>query len=118
MKHTLLLVCILFSNVCLASSATDIMAEILIGLNHFPTDTDASFLDEIHADPEATSDEKVLANIIKRIQHKPQAEDVSVLVRLSRSDSTELRLLAEAVLSIEHQVAADEKAALEAMISE
>jgi len=118
MKKLMLFVCLLYSHLCLASGATDIMGEILIDLNHFPTDTDKSFLDEILADSESTADEKALAKIIGRIQHKPEAEDVSTLVRLSRSKSKELQLLAEATLSIEHTVSAEKKAALETMLDQ
>lgn len=87
-----------------ASASAEIMIEILLELNHFPTEDDQSFLDEILADETASDQEKVIASIIKRVEHKPADSDIATLRQLMQEgDSRAVQTLAGAVLSINHQ---------------
>ncbi len=108
--------CLFAANLCSASDATNILAEIVIDLNHFPSADDKTYLDEIIGDAESTDDEKLLAAIISRIAHKPDASDASALKKLAKSGSGEVKAIAAAVMSIEHKAAADKVAALETML--
>ena len=104
MKSFILLILLAVSGSAMASDATDVMVEILAELNHFPSEDDHSFLDEILASGDATSEEKQLAAIIKRVQHKAAAEDVSALIAIEKkSADPAVRVIAGAVLSIDHK---------------
>lgn len=104
MRILILLLMLTASHVTYGSEATDIMIEILIELNHFPNEDDHSFLDEILEGSEASEEEKALAAAIKRIAHKPAAEDVAVLRGIENNSTDEtMRTIASAILSINHQ---------------
>ncbi|XOV84789.1 MAG: hypothetical protein ACFHXK_06625 [bacterium] len=120
MRIMLLVAGLLLANVCFASDASIIMAEIVIDLNHFPSDDDKSYLTEISEDAESSSDEKALAAIIGRIMHKPAADDVATLESMIRSgEATEyVKTLAKAILSIEHKPSAEAIAELERLLDE
>jgi len=120
MRIMLLVAGLLLANVCFASDASIIMAEIVIDLNHFPTDDDKSYLTEIAQDSESSADEKVLAGIISRIMHKPADGDVATLKSMASSgDSSEyVKTLAKAILSIEHKPSAESAAELVVLLDQ
>jgi hypothetical protein len=120
MRIMLLVAGLLLANVCFASDASIIMAEIVIDLNHFPSDDDKSYLTEIADDADSSADEKALAGIISRIMHKPAADDVAALESMASSGeaSAYVKTLAKAILSIEHKPSAETIAALEGLLEE
>lgn len=120
MRIMLLVVGLLFANVCFASDASIIMAEIVIDLNHFPSEDDKSYLTEITEDAESSADEKALAGIISRIMHQPAAGDIPALESMASSGeaSEYVKTLAKAILSIEHKPSAESIAELEGLLEE
>ena len=117
MKNLLMLICLLVPGLCSASDASGIMAEILIGLNHFPSESDKSALDELAANSAATENEKVLAGAIQRIAHKPAAGDVETLRAIETGTaSPEEKTLAIAILSINHKPSATSLTALNKLL--
>jgi hypothetical protein len=115
MRKLLLIAGLLISNVCFASDGSVMMAEILLDLNHFPSDDDKSYLSEIAEAPGSSADEKALAGIISRIMHKPAEADSAALEAMinSKKSTPEVKILARAILSINHKPSADSIAALE-----
>jgi|GEM_PF-1712172 hypothetical protein len=119
MKKLFIALLLLIPVAAIASPSAEIMAEILIELNHFPTAEDQEFLDEILADAAASEEEKTLAAAIKRIQHKPADADLAMLQELKDGGSSDaVRTLAAAVLSINHQVSEQSSASLSDLLDQ
>lgn len=118
MRKLLLIAGLLISSACFASDSSVIMAEILIDLNHFPTEDDKSYLSEIAEDPNSSADEKALAGIISRIEHKPNDADAAALTAMinSKKSTAEVKTLARAIQSINHKPSPESVAELEVIV--
>ncbi len=117
MRFFLLLTCLTLATNVSASNATDTLAEILIDLNHYPTENDKTSLNEIQAGADSTDEEKTLASAILRVAHKPAADDVAGLQAIEEGGSSPAtRQIAAAILSINHKAAGKHRSALEKLI--
>jgi len=109
-----------FSQFALAdnASATKTIAEVLAGLNHFPSDADKTALMAVANDDSAGRGLKAIANAVSNIQHAATAEDKEMMNRIIGADqaSADAKALAEIVLGINHMASADAKAVLQAML--
>ena len=113
MKFIVLAGCLLATNLCFASNATAVIAEILVNLNHFPSADDKALLKEISIAADSSEEEKKLAAIVGRIAHKPAATDTAVLKQMSTEGSVaEIKVVADAILSINHKPGTKNIAAL------
>lgn len=95
------------------SNAVAAMADILAGMNHFPSDEQKSRLESIATETEH-KDLRVIANAIKRIEHQPSAADkkkMQAIMDDEAASSAEKRL-AGAVLRFNHKAASEDAAAL------
>ncbi|MEE8243903.1 MAG: hypothetical protein V3R27_02825 [Pseudomonadales bacterium] len=99
-----------------ADEAVTTMANIVIGLKHFPSDADKAALAAI-ADGDSSDAEKSVASAIANISHKVTDADKATLAAISADDdaSAELRKLAMIVGNLNHMPSADAVASLEGL---
>ncbi len=116
MKYKLIcfLFCALISGLATAGDATNTMASVLVGMNHFPSAADKEKLAVIVADENSTADDKQLAEIMSRIAHKANDDDRMALeVLLAREDVQQAsRTIAQAILGMNHKPKSEDIAAL------
>jgi hypothetical protein len=93
------------------------LADILTGMNHFPSEADKAALSEVAADATVSDNLRAIADAIAGIAHTPTAEDQARLNGILASDSAsaEEKTLAKAVLRFEHKLTVEDAAALESM---
>jgi hypothetical protein len=96
------------------------MADIVINLNHFPSDVDKEKLAGIIASGDSSEAEVAIASAISNIAHQANASDRENLsaIAADESVSSELRDLATAVLNVNHKASAADIAKLEMIASE
>ena len=96
-------------------SATGAMPNIVISLNHFPSDADKERLSEIVESGDSSQAEIAVATAIANIAHKANAADKEKLnaIVADESTSSQLRDLASVVLTINHKPSASDIAKLE-----
>ena len=101
-----------------ASTAVREMAEVMMNLSHYPSDTDKAKLSYIVADKGSTEDERVIATAISHLEHKVAAADVDKLKQVmgDMSAPSEVRDLAGIVLNVNHYASAADKRKLEMMV--
>ena len=109
-----LVIFIILSPLSFASpSATQSMAHILMGLNHFPSAEQKTTLAAIQANASSTAAEKTIAMAIANLEHKAKPDDVAALQKVVDSaDATEAeKTLATIIMGIAHKpdAAATEK---------
>ncbi|MDH3643176.1 MAG: hypothetical protein OES38_13835 [Gammaproteobacteria bacterium] len=94
------------------------MANIVIGLQHFPSDADKAALAAI-AEGDASSSVKAVARAIANISHKVSADDQATLATIAADESepAELRELASIVNGVNHVPSAEAVAALQGLAS-
>lgn len=125
MRTSLLLLTALFLGITFSAplaysdshaGAVATMANIVIGLKHFPSDADKAALAAI-ADSDASDSVKAVANAIAGISHKASDEDTATLATISEDDSepAELRELASIVNGLMHVPSAEAVAALQSL---
>lgn len=99
-------------------SAVATMANVMIGLQHFPSDADKAALAAI-AEGDASSSVKAVASAIANISHKASADDQATLAAIAgdESEPAELRELASIVSGVNHVPSAEAVAALQSLAS-
>ena len=93
-----------------ATSAVQEMAGVLVGLEHYATDSQKSRLMEL-ARNAGTNQEKVVANAIANVNHTVADADKPKLKRVIDDETTsaEVRDLAGIILKINHQPSSTDK---------
>ena len=107
----------LFPGFAIAGNASSEMAAILVELNHVPSADHMETLGKIEAS-DASADEKMLAQIISRIAHRPSGSDKVKLKRILDSpEATDaVKIIAEAILNINHRPRSKDIKALRTLI--
>lgn len=100
-------------------SAAGVMANIVIKLNHFPSDADKATLTGIIESEDSSEDEITIATAILNIAHQVNASDKESLGEIIADDSVsaEMRDLANAVLNVDHKASDADVAKLEMIAS-
>ena len=94
------------------------MSQILLKMNHFPSDSNKKELEKMIEDIGTTENEKIIANAILKINHAKNANDEEALNTLiGASDSSKaIKSLATSILSFNHTVNSSDKRNLEMII--
>lgn len=114
---TILFSCaLLYTPYTYADDAVATMANIVISLKHFPSDSDKSALAAI-GESDSSDGVKTVAQAIAGISHKVTAADLAKLEALAANDSEPdaLRELAGIVSSIHHMPSEDAVATLQGL---
>jgi hypothetical protein len=87
-----------------ASAATRTMAEIMIGLNHYPSDAEKDKLNKLAGEATTTADEKTIAHALVNLKHKADAADVPKLEAVTKDAAAPaaVKSLASILLSLSH----------------
>lgn len=95
------------------------MANIVISLQHYPSEADKAVLTAI-AESDSDPTVKTIAIAIANIEHKVKPEDDAKLAAIAadNSEPSELRELASIVSSVMHVPNADQVAALQALANQ
>jgi len=91
------------------------MADIMINLEHFPTEDEKQKLQSILDSDSSTDQEKIIANSIMNIQHSPSAEDqekLQLIIDNTTATST-VNTLARIVQSFSHGISKTDKRKLQ-----
>ena len=109
-----------FSQIALADNAMSAktIAGILVGLNHFPSDSDKTALMAIAEDDSNGRAYRAVATAVSNIQHGATDADKEILNRIIASDQApdEVKALAEVVVGLMHSAGADAKETLQALL--
>lgn len=94
-----------------------VLADMLLGMQHFPSAEQKSTLAEIAGDEQVDEDLRTIAEAIGAIEHQlPEAEQADVQAIVADPDATGAeKTLAEAVLGFKHQLASQDAEALRAL---
>jgi protein-disulfide isomerase-like protein with CxxC motif len=118
-KITAIVLIGLFSQFSMAdqASASKAIVDILIGMNHFASDTQKAELMAIAADDSSGRGYIAIANAVHGIQHAPTAEGKEAMTRVmgAAQAPAEVKALAEIVLGFNHMASAEAQAVLEGM---
>ncbi len=108
--------CLLFlflavPSVVAASPATSEMAQIILHLNHYPSDDEKQSLRTIAASDQATAGERILAKALLNMEHKVGGADRERLRELARNQAAPAaeRELADILLGLQHKPSAAAK---------
>jgi len=98
-------------------SPTGTMAEIMIKLNHFPSEADVQSLHAIASGGDSSEAEIAVAMAIANLKHQATAADKEKLNALVADESApaELRTLASVIVSTNHKPSAADIARLESI---
>ena len=90
------------------------MADVVMNLQHFPSDDQKAALAKIADDSSYSEAERQVAMAIANIQHKVSAEDSERLAAIAANESLHesLRTLAKVVIGINHMPSAEDKETL------
>lgn len=90
------------------------MAEVVVNLQHFPSDEQKAALAKIADDSSYSEAERQVATAISNLAHKVSAEDSERLAAIAANESLHesLRTLAKVLIGINHMPSADDKATL------
>ena len=101
-------------------AAIGTMADIMINLKHFPSESDKQRLTAIVNSSDSSEAEIAVATAIANIKHQATAADKEKLSAIVADESTpaELRDLASIVLNINHSLSASDIAKLEKIAPE
>lgn len=90
------------------------MADVVMKLQHFPSDDQKAALAKIADDSSYSEAERQVATAIANIQHKVSAEDSERLAAIAANESLNesLRTLARVVIGINHMPSAEDKETL------
>ncbi len=94
------------------------MANILLGLNHFPSDAEKDQLSNI-INTNDSEDVKAIATAIKNMHHSASDSDKAKLKTVMDNDaaSANVKSLASIVYDLTHKPSSDDKKALSGMIN-
>jgi len=100
------------------NSPAQVIAQILINLNHFPSDEEKAMLKEITTSASASDAEKTIAGILINIQHSASDGDKAELKKVMEdaSASKENQQLAEIVHNLNHKPSDEDKNTLQAIV--
>lgn len=95
------------------SPASD-MAQMVMTLNHHPSDADKTRLNEILADDKASTQEKAIASALIGMDHSVSDSDKAKLKAIAEDAAApaNVRDLASVLMNLKHMASADEKAKL------
>ena len=101
-----------------AGPPSQVMAEILMHLDHKPTNAEKAQLRQIANDPKASDQVRTLANAMLNLQHKVADEDKPKLSAIAKDPkaSAEDRDLANILLTINHHPSAADKEKLAKLV--
>ncbi len=121
LRATLLLVALIpFNQAVLADNdaAAKAIAEILVGLNHFPSDAEKAVLMDIAQDQSNGQGIRAVAQAVHDMQHSLSAESKEAMAQIMASDCADPRAkaLAEIVSGINKMAGDQAKASLQAML--
>jgi hypothetical protein len=90
------------------------IADIVVSLNHFPSDADKATLGAISGNMELTEGLRAMASAVTNIQHAATAEGKSAMAALQAAADTPDRgkALAGVIENLNHMASADAKAQL------
>ena len=93
------------------SAATETIAEVLLDLNHFPTDEDKRELEDLIAADTTTEEERALATALMNVEHKVQAGDREALQSIldDPQGTPTAKELAQILLDLNHRPSEDGK---------
>lgn len=97
--------------------ATKTMAQILINLNHYPSDGEKKQLEKIVSLTSTTKQEKVVATAMINLEHTATAADKKQLSKVMDDGAApeDVRTLASIVYNLNHKPSSADKAKLEKM---
>ena len=95
-----------------STAAAKQIADIVVSLNHFPSDADKATLAAISGNSELAQGVRDMATAVANIQHAATAEDKSKMMALAAAEDTPERgkALAGIIANINHTASADAKA--------
>lgn len=104
-------------NAFAGNSAISSMAEIVMHLNHYPSDSEKQTLANIIHENHTTAGEKALAGALMRMRHSVQGDDATALrVLLSDKETSNAeRELANILLGITHHPSANDMQRLQSL---
>ena len=93
------------------------LADIVAGMDHFPSEEQKATLAEIQQDESAEENLRTIAGALANVQHQPAEADRAKLQAIvdDEAASEEAKTLAAAVLNFNHKVQETDLAALEAL---
>jgi NADH:ubiquinone oxidoreductase subunit K len=94
------------------------MAEIMLNLNHYPSDSEKQALKQITLSSSSSNYEKTVATAIINLQHQATAEDKEKLNDIinNKSAPEDVRTLATIVHDVNHHPSEEDKAKLKKMM--
>lgn len=100
------------------SQVVQIMAGILLQLQHYPSDTAKQTLGKIAEDNSVSADERTVARAIMNIKHTVAASDKPNLEAIVNDEkaSTSVKTLASVVLGLHHIPSDSDKEKLQALV--
>lgn len=98
--------------------ATEVIAGVLMNLNHFPSDDDKAALQGLIDDDGVGRAFKAVANAVMGIEHSASEEGKSMLARVLEADDADPRAktLAQVVMDLEHGASDEAKASVQALL--
>lgn len=101
-----------------ASDAIKTMAGIMMGLNHYPSDSEKATLQGI-VDGNASAAEKACATAMINLQHSATAADKKKLGDIIADDSTPgpVRAMAKIIANLNHMPSGDDKKVLKDLMN-
>ena len=101
-----------------ASDAVKTMAGIMMGLNHYPSDSEKATLKGI-VDGDASDAEKACATAMINLQHSASAADKEKLGKIIADDSTPgpVRAMAKVIVNLNHMPSGDDKKVLKELMN-
>lgn len=107
----LLLAAMIGSPKIFAGPAAQVMAEVLVNLDHRPTDAEKAQLQQMVNDPNLSEQKRTLAKALLNMNHKISAEDKPKVAAIAKDANAgqEDRELANILLNIQHHPSAADK---------
>ena len=120
LKKLILLTAIgLFSQIAMAqndgnSAAVKQIADIVVGLNHFPSDADLATLDAIIANGELAQGVREMVNTVANIEHSANEEGRGAMEAIQANSQApdRAKVLADIIANFSHGASDDAKAQL------
>jgi hypothetical protein len=87
------------------------IANIVAGLNHFPSDADMTTLDTIMGNSDISQTVLIMADTVANIEHAANEEGKGAMAAIQASSQTsdEAKILAEVIENVSHTASADAK---------
>lgn len=100
------------------ASATNVIASILVDLNHFPSESEKEELLAIANDDGVGRAFRAVANAVANIQHAATTEDKEIMNRIISSERAHInaKAFAEILLQLNHTASEEAKAKLQELL--